>query len=435
MILQKTPGFSQEKWGEAAADAPHRLESLVPRNLSLYGVALFVIGLAVFGSGYRAARLGVGETLVHPFLFVVGAIAPLVLLTRLHHFPTSTLFAFGGFLLTYVCSTFQATESGLTDTLKLGSSLFAIATIALAVRSQQDFALGTFGLMLGVAGMAFFALQEDPTGEGAIRNVLDSGNKNAYSLYALPAILLAGFVVVHQRETSLLIKAPLIVAAIISLLGIYTSANRSGYVCALLIAFMLFWRRKGMGLVVVLGVVISVGYVLNTYLGTQVLEHRLEETREGIKSDDLRVALGFSCLELGLNNPLLGVSPQELPWELGRRVGMEYFGWSNVDPHNVFGYVVAGSGVICFAAFIYIGWSLWMWNPHRVKKYQLSENFVNARKLIRMLLVLYIARGLFTREILYNPGFIIAMGLSIGWCIVNVGPRRIAEDLSAGEVA
>jgi hypothetical protein len=52
---------------------------------------------------------------------------------------------------------------------------------------------------------------------------------------------------------------------------------------------------------------------------------------------------------------------------------------------------------------------------------QLGAGFYDARNLLRLMLMLWALRGLFTREILYNPGFCMGIGLAIGLCIVEVG--------------
>jgi hypothetical protein len=42
-----------------------------------------------------------------------------------------------------------------------------------------------------------------------------------------------------------------------------------------------------------------------------------------------------------------------------------------------------------------------------------------------MTVFLWLVRGMFTREILYNPSFNIALGLAIGLCIIAEASRPI----------
>lgn len=421
MIAPSLPwSWSEFLIGDDDQDHAYEDPTATPRNLTIFGVWSFFVGLAVVGSASKLVRLNIGDLLVHPYLFPVAIVAPILLLTQIHRFPVKTLAAMLIFLATFVASTVSVSEPPMEigELLRMIASITAIVVIALSIRSERDFVFGVLGLILAVGLMAFMSLQEDKDSVGAVRNALDTGNKNAYSLYALPAILVAGYVVVLLPKTTWLVKIPLIVSILLSLVVIFTSANRSGYVGAVLIAGMLFWQRKGLGLIIVLGLSIGLFYVMQNFTGTAVLDRRLEETRQGLKSDDLRKALIANAFELGVENPFLGISPQKLPWELGLRTVSE-FDHRIIDSHNVFAYVIGGSGLICFAAFLYWGWSLWRIAPGAQRTKEMTSDFRSARNLMRMMLILYVIRGMFTREILYNPGFVISIGLTIGWCIVT----------------
>jgi hypothetical protein len=246
-------------------------------------------------------------------------------------------------------------------------------------------------------------------------------------------LLLAGFVLVN-RAANVVITVPLVIFSIMALLGIFMSANRSGYLGVMVIALMLFWRKKGFGLIVVAGVTIVVGYILTTYLSTEIFENRIAETRQGVRSDDFRKALFLNCLDIGIKNPVLGVSPQGLNFELGRRTMSEY-GYPQIESHNVFGFVWGGCGLVCFALFFGIAYTLWRYNPLKLPRAQLPADFRAARNLMRMLIFLFCARGMFTREILYNPGFVIALGLSIGLMIVTGENRQLVQEAHEGQTA
>ena len=53
---------------------------------------------------------------------------------------------------------------------------------------------------------------------------------------------------------------------------------------------------------------------------TTVLDERVKQTVEGNKSDEHRMDILVAALEIGLDNPMIGVSPQQLPFEIGRRI-------------------------------------------------------------------------------------------------------------------
>jgi hypothetical protein len=47
---------------------------------------------------------------------------------------------------------------------------------------------------------------------------------------------------------------------------------------------------------------------------------------------------------------------------------------------------------------------------------------------MRMLIILWVVRGTFSREILYNPAFCIAIGLTIGLCLLAETAREQSLD-------
>jgi hypothetical protein len=194
--------------------------------------------------------------------------------------------------------------------------------------------------------------------------------------------------------------------------------NRSGCLGAALIGLMLFWDRRGKGLLVVGFAVLAVIFLLMQFGSTEQFDRRMQQTVEGVESDQYRRDIFIVCLQIGFDNFLVGVSPQQLPFEIGRRTSLTHR-WGLVDPHNVFGHLIAGSGLFCFAALLATGWMLWNWKPRNgIKVGGREDPLRDARYLVRMMLVLWVVRGFFTREILYNPSFCIAVGLCIGLCLL-----------------
>ncbi|HEX3728112.1 MAG TPA: hypothetical protein VHV08_17795, partial [Pirellulales bacterium] len=116
--------------------------------------------------------------------------------------------------------------------------------------------------------------------------------------------------------------------------------------------------------------------------------------------------------------------PQLLQFEIGRRTSIIHH-HGLVDSHNVFAHIWAGSGMICFAALMGVGWTLLTWRPRDGSKIGGNDDPLrDARKLLRMMIVLWVVRGFFTREILYNPAFNIALGLTIGFCLLAEKARE-----------
>lgn len=74
---------------------------------------------------------------------------------------------------------------------------------------------------------------------------------------------------------------------------------------------------------------------------------------------------------------------------------------------------------------------MWTWRLEPEPPPQLQVEFVRSRKLLRMMLVLWVVRGMFTHEILYNPGFCIGLGLICGLCILNAPHMAFVKETQA----
>ena len=381
-------------------------------RLTLTGAFLFATAVLVFASGFKELRPEIGGLMLHPYLIPVGLIFPFMFISRLQQFPVKPLAGMTVFLAIYVAATLNGEGGGLGEIFKIACAGMVIVGSALLVQRHSDFVAGAVGLNVAVAILAVKGLDEaDRLGFQGV----DAANKNAYSLYALPAILLAGFIILRMPQTRRIWKILLGFCAIAALIGIFMSGNRSGYLGAVLIAMMLFWDRKIRGLLLVLAIGGIVAFWILNFGSTVILQRRLEQTREGTESDRLRKDLLLTCVQVGIQNPVLGVSPQDLPFVLGRKTQHGI-----ADPHNVYGQIIGGCGLLCFAAFMYTGVTLWKW-ARPIKNPEADQQYADIAKLLRMLLFLYAVRGFFSREILYSAGFCLALGMVIG--IVAVQQR------------
>jgi hypothetical protein len=386
-------------------------------GLSINGVLLFATSFLVMTSGFASLRADIGGLSLHPYLVPVAIAFPLVVVMRLQNFPIRVLVALVIFSGMYVFSAFNGSNVSLSEVLKISSAMVSIVVCALLVRSRKDFVAGAVGLSLAIALLAIKGIQT--SGVGGVE-VMESANRNSYSLYALPAVLLSGFIVLQPRMASAPIKAILTAFTVATLGAIFMSANRSGYVGAVLIGGMLFWDRRGKGLIYVGALAVAIAAWILLAGRTTVLNERLNQTVHGTKSDTMRRNLFQTCVEIGLENPIIGVSPQALSAELQHRLGGEAF-----ESHNAFAHVIAASGLICFSALLAVGWTLWNWKPSGSMKIGgKGDPLREARYLLRMFVILWFVRGNFTREILYNPSFTIALGLAIGYCVLVEATRN-----------
>jgi O-antigen ligase len=194
---------------------------------------------------------------------------------------------------------------------------------------------------------------------------------------------------------------------------------------AVVVGGMLFWNRKGKGMLLVGAIAVVVAMGIIKYGSTKVFDERMRQTVEGNKSDQYRKDILWACLNIGFENPLIGVSPQKLPIEIGRRTSNIYH-YGYVESHNVYAHLFAGSGMLSLLSLFAVGVAMWRWRPKESPVGGPDDPARDARRLLRMVVFLWFVRSMFTREILYNPSFNIALGLAIGLCIIAEAARPIA---------
>jgi hypothetical protein len=209
-----------------------------------------------------------------------------------------------------------------------------------------------------------------------------------------------------------------------ALVAIFMSGNRSGYLGALLIAGMLFWDRRGKGVVLVGIITAAVAFWIMQWGNTKALDEKIDQTVNGYAGDDVRRDILYLCLQIGMENPILGISPQTLPFEIGKRISVVHE-YPVLEAHNIFAHIFAASGVICLIAMAGVGWTMYFWKPRDgVPLGGKDDPLRDARRLMRMMVILWVVRGMFTRDIIFNPSFNIALGLCIGLCMIAEVARR-----------
>jgi hypothetical protein len=420
----------------AFAPTPPVPVQLLPRStavaskLTLSGCILFLTCALMFGSGFRAFRPEVMGLLVHPFLIPIAAVSPFLLVNRLKAFPARALSALMIFFLLYALSNVTGGRAAVSEIVKISTSGVAIVATALLIRSRGDFVAGVVGLGFASGTMGLYGMQatfHSSTGVAA----LDIGNKNAFSLFVLPAVLLCGYVFfempVKIKALRIVLKTLCVGSIGACALAIFLSGNRSGYVGCVIIGAMLLKEKKLYGFLLVGIVAAGVVYLMMSFQLTDVFQRRWNQTFvEKNESDELRGHILLTCFKIGLDYPIAGVSANKLPNHIGAVVGGMHAGINVIESHNVFAHTWASAGVFCFSALCFIGWSLWFMPPPPNKAdLPLAAEFARAQRLLRMMVLLWMIRGMFTSSILYNPGFSIGLGLAIGYCsVLAAKPKR-----------
>ena len=376
-------------------------------------LALILASIAL--SSYKAARIAFSGLLIHPYLIPMFGLFFGSCMQELRRFPRDVMFGIVIFILTYFVSAIPA-PGLLGEMLKVFAAFATVFCCALCVQGLRDFWAAVLGLNVATAVMTIRGLVAGVITYTGYNPLAEVANKNAFSLYALPSILLGMFVALDRRAPKWL-RLALAANVAMTAFSIFSSANRSGWVGVIMIAVAFTVRgqrgRRGTAAMLFLGALVYV--LLMRYGSTETFEYKVQQTERGYSSDQRRETLFLTAIEVGLDHPLVGVSPQLLPVVLAQRTHARE---PMLDPHNVLGHVLGGSGIFCAASFLFLGWSAWKKPKLQVRK-RSSASY--STQLLRLQILLFLVRGLFSREILYNPSFAAGFGLCIGLCLVEYG--------------
>lgn len=203
-------------------------------------------------------------------------------------------------------------KGAASEIIKIATTVVTIVAVALLIRSRGDFIAGVVGLSAaaGLMGMYGINALSDPSQGGS---ALDVGNKNAFSLFVLPPMLVGGYLIldmpVKRKALRMLLKVLMVITVSTCALAIFLSGNRSGYLGCVIIAGMLLKEKKLYGLLLVGMVAAALVYIMMVFEMTGVFEQRWKQTFvERNVSDEMRGHIIMACIELGFEYPLAGVS-------------------------------------------------------------------------------------------------------------------------------
>ena len=254
------------------------------------------------------------------------------------------------FFVLYSLSNVSGGMKALSEIAKIATSGVAIIGTALLIRSRGDFVAGVLGLGIASGAMGLYGMRSTFNSAAGVE-ALDVGNKNAFSLFALPAVLLCGYLFfempVKSKPLRMVLKTVCVGAIGACVLSIFLSGNRSGYVGCVVIGAMLLREKKLYGLLLVGMMAAGLVYLMMSLQKTGVFQERWDQTFvKKNESDELRGSILLACLRIGLENPVTGVSANKLPLAIGSIVGAKYAGMQNIESHNVFAHTWAGPA--CF---------------------------------------------------------------------------------------
>jgi O-Antigen ligase len=363
----------------------------------------------------------------HPYMAALGLLF-FRALPRIHNFPARIGRPAALFLLLYVISLIQG-NGFIIQLTKIGGMAVTFVVIAVSVRSYDDFVAGVLGLGCCAAILCVRGFIQGPGNFGSI-NPIDGTQKNAFSLFYLPALTLCLYVVFSgQLTTPRRVIMSLIVTMIFA--GVLLSKNRSGWLASgtlVLLVFSANRNRLRVAVFITIAICLAFGVVEVVMSETEVIYER--DVENAGKSDNLRVQLIMRAISIGFQNPLLGVSPTRLIRMLGTVARVSETG---IDCHNLTGYLIGGSGLITFGAFCLFAFA--MLRPP--KKFLIGRRrpiAMQSARILFIMTIIWLIRAQFQEDVLFSPTFTSALGLCVGFCTINgVYNARNTEDYDSGD--
>ncbi len=371
----------------------------------------FIVAITglIAAAAFPSLRIDVGGLQV-PLHVIPVVLALPTAMPRMKRIPSAVRVGLFAFTVLFAASVLSYGEQ-FGDLVKVVTSVLTMLTIAALVRNKGDFLAGVVAFSLSLVVMNARGITGGVVEHVGYQPLRGIANKNAYSIYALPAVAVAGFALMHFRQSK---RSWAVLAAGIlsSVFILFTGANRSGWGGILLIAGLIAIQARRWRALALVGVLTIGSYAVLSLFGTsETFDYQAKRTTEGYESDNLRQSLFLTAVEIGLEHPLLGISVQELPRELAKRTGSV---GDVVDPHNFIGYIAGGAGLTTLMALFGLGFALW-----RRPAARMAKELLLAHDLVRILLVVFLFRGMFSREILSVAAFPIAFGLALGLALVE----------------
>ena len=395
------------------------------REVSFGGWMLMGLTFLLTTSAYKSLRIPVGGLLLHLYMIPLIPLFILYAIPRFELFPKKILYSLGTFVflffLSITVSDSPDTKFALSEIFKVGAGVVTMLTCALMVKTKVDFrvAIVSLCIMATILSLQNILTPGSTFDSEGVDGFEAIANKNAFSLYVLPSFLF-GMSLILDKATPKILRVIIFVCTMITAIAIFASGNRSGWVCILFIGCVLLARGRNIKSVLLICLLaIGTYYTLTRYIGTELVERKFDQTIAENESDETRFELIPTAIQIAFDNPLFGVSPQDLPYELGRRLPNEATLVGEallLDPHNVIAFILAGSGFPCFFALLLLGWILWQ-RPKQWKVLSQVTDAKDSHALLRTMVLLWLLRGMFTREILYSPNFSMGLGLCMGFCI------------------
>lgn len=382
---------------------------------STEGKWAFLVSLLFVFSISIDYRVSLGGLLVHPFLILMPVA---IFFTGFHVFRVSArvLAPLLTFFIFFSVASLQ-NERPFPEIIKVGASVLTFLFFATSIKTEKDFRLISLGIVICGIVIGYLAYQIGPESSEGQRlegvNALEGlGNKNAQSLFTLPALFLSGLLTVWSlRQRNMWLSAFLIAGLFFIVVSIFLSANRSGWLGMGVIVLIFFvYFRLSLNLLIIAGILFLFSYLGIDRYASDIVERKQEQTLQGYRSDEGRLILIKESLKVGFENPWLGVGMDNLHKRMNQAVHRSSVEGGSTDTHFLIGYLIGATGIFSLFFFFFFLKRVVERKKHIVRKvvedpWILLVGFVG----------LFVIRSFFTREILYSPTFVGTMGLLYGY--------------------
>lgn len=380
-------------------------------------------------SGWEQLRVPVGGLALHPYLLVLGPIFVFRVLPRLGVGSLVALAPLLGFVFWYTLASLTS-GGAISEFVKLAASLAVFVTAQSNIKKTDDLAWVILGLVVGMGILGLRGLSGGSAGLVGINPMEGVANKNAYGAYAAPALAAAGLVLLGK------VRVPrwqwwVVAGSSLAIIGaIFSTASRGSWAVAIVVGLFWLGQDRSPRAVMFLGTLgVGTFLVLSYVTTTDVIEHRLQQTADGTRSDEAREGLVEEAFSIALEHPIMGVGVQPMYRELARRVRAR---GPAINAHNVYAHIAASSGLLALFLFL---WGMARLAGFRKK----SPREVKRFSLLAVSIIMF--EGLFTHEVLYVPSMWLLLGIAYRMrqaqrpLPVNFAETPTARPLRSGEPA
>lgn len=388
-------------------------DSLVRRRI------LFVAGLSIALSGIASARFEIAGLSFQPVLIPVAVLAALVGGSAYARIPRTIRFTLLLFVGIYCVSSILGGPS-VVPLVKIAVLPFIVIVVGGSIESEDDGRAAALGFALAMGIVSAYAVAFGEVTVKGVNPFSGTTNDNGFSVYSLPALLVAGYYVL-ERATPFRSRILFAAASAAIVVATFTTPNRSGYLGVVVVVVLLLARgRRGRDvmILVALGSILYIGFT--TFGDTTAIDYEFDNSNDNQSDFDRRRELFDTAVDVGLANPVLGVGIQRVPSEIGWRLYESGRAQSPfIDAHNVLGDMIAGGGILLSVCFASVVAALWMRPREWLAAGAALPDEKTTRGLLRIMVVLLLTRGLFTGAVLTTPGFAFGLALALGLMVAH----------------